>query len=279
MRLLRYGPKGQEKPGILDWEDNLRDLSGLLDDITPRVLSPAALEVLRAIDPEMLPKVKGSPRIGTPWNGISKFVGVGLNYRAHAEESGMALPPEPTIFPKWTSCISGPCDDIVMPEGSEKLDWEVELGIVIGTRARNVAEGDALSHVAGYCLANDVSERAYQIEKSGGQWGKGKGFDTFGPVGPWLVTADEMEDPQNLELWLDVNGERMQKGNTSDMVFSCAQIVSYLSRVMTLEPGDLVITGTPPGVGMGLRPQRFLKKGDSIELGISGLGIQRQKVV
>ncbi len=215
MRLLRYGPRGQEKPGILDWEDNLRDLSGLLDDITPRVLSPAALEVLRAIDPEMLPKVEGMPRIGTPWTGISKFVGIGLNFRAHAEESGMALPSEPTIFPKWTSCISGPSDDIVVPEGSAKLDWEVELGIVIGTRARHVAEGDALSHVAGYCLANDVSEREYQIERSGGQWGKGKGFDTFGPVGPWLVTADEIEDPQNLDLWLDVNGERMQKGNTS----------------------------------------------------------------
>lgn len=279
MKLLRYGPRGQEKPGMLDCEGRIRDLSGLLEDISPRILSPGALEVLRAIDPERLPKVEGSPRLGVPWSGISKYVAVGLNYRAHAKETGMRPPPEPILFPKWTSCLSGPFDDIIKPSDSTKLDWEAELGMVIGSRARNVSEEEALAHVAGYCIANDVSERMYQIERSGGQWGKGKGFDSFGPVGPYLATSDEIADPQNLDIGLTVNGETMQKGNTSDMIFSCAQLVSYCSRVMTLEPGDLIITGTPPGVGMGLTPPRFLEVGDVIELGISGLGTQRQRVV
>ena len=279
MRLLRYGPKGHEKPGLLDWEDNIRDLSGLLDDLTAAMLSPRALEVLRALDPEMLPRVGGQPRLGVPWSGVGKYIGIGLNYRDHAEEAGMKVPAEPTLFPKWTSCLSGPDDDLVMPQGASKLDWEVELGIVIGSTARNVSEGEALAHVAGYCVANDVSEREYQIERGGGQWGKGKGFDSFGPVGPWLVTADEIDDPQRLDLWLDVNGERMQQGSTSNMIFSCAELVSYCSKVMTLEPGDLIITGTPPGTGIGARPPRYLRPGDIVELGISGLGSQKQKVV
>lgn len=279
MKLLRYGPKGREKPGMLDDEGNLRDLSGLLDDIAPKVLSPEALDVLRAIDPFRLPVVEGNPRLGAPWSGTSKFVAVGLNYREHAGETGMRLPSEPILFPKWTSCLSGPDDDIVMPPESTKLDWEVELGIVIGSTAKNVGEDEALHHVAGFCLANDVSERSFQIERSGGQWGKGKGFDSFGPVGPYLVTADEIADPQNLDLWLNVNGKPMQRGNTSDMIFSCRELVSYCSRIMTLEPGDLIITGTPPGVGMALDPPQFLKPGDFVELGISGLGRQKHFVV
>ena len=279
MKLFRYGPKGSEKPGILDENGEMRDLSMLIEDITPRLLSPGALESLRAVDPFRLPKVEGNPRLGAPWSGIPKYVAVGLNYREHAVEAGMKIPQEPVLFPKWTSCLSGPFDDVVMPADSNKLDWEVELGMVVGTRARNVPEEEALAYLAGYCVANDISERAYQIEKSGGQWGKGKGFDTFGPVGPWLVTSDEIEDPQNLDLWLEVNGQRMQTGNTSDMIFGCRALLSYCSRVMTLEPGDLVITGTPPGSGMGFSPPRYLKPGDTIELGISGLGVQRQKVV
>lgn len=209
MKLLRYGPKGFEKPGLLDADGNIRDLSGLLDDITPRTLAPAALEVLKAIDPARLPKVEGSPRLGVPWNGTPKYIAIGLNYHDHAVESGMPVPAEPVMFPKWTSCLAGPDDDIVPPEGFTRLDWEVELGIVIGSQARKVSADAALSHVAGFCVANDVSERSWQLEKSGGQWGKGKGFDSFGPVGPWLVTPDEVPDPQNLDLWLDVNGERM----------------------------------------------------------------------
>jgi 2-keto-4-pentenoate hydratase/2-oxohepta-3-ene-1,7-dioic acid hydratase in catechol pathway len=279
MKLLRYGPKGQEKPGLLDAQGRIRDLSGLLDDITPRTLTPAALQVLRALDLAQLPVVDGSPRLGVPWSGCGKFVGIGLNYHEHAREAGMAAPAEPVMFTKWTSCLNGPDDDIVYPREGSKVDWEVELGIVIGSRAQDVEEDQALQHVAGYVLANDVSERAFQIERSGGQWSKGKGFDTFGPVGPWLVTADEVGDPQQLDLWLDLNGQRCQTGNTRDMIFGCAQLVSYCSRVMTLEPGDLIITGTPPGVGMGMKPQRFLQPGDEMRLGIAGLGEQRQRVV
>lgn len=279
MKLLRYGPPGQEKPGMLDDDGRIRDLSGLLDDITGKILSPDALAVLRAIDPQRLPTVGGAPRLGVPWNGMSKFVAIGLNYHDHAREAGMQVPVEPTLFPKWLSCLCGPNDDTVQPPESTKLDWEVELGIVIGRQARNVSEADALQFIAGYCVANDVSERAFQLDRSGGQWGKGKGFDTFGPVGPYMVTADEVDDPQNLDLWLDVNGERKQTGNTSNMVFSCAYLVSYCSRMMTLEPGDLIITGTPPGVGMGFKPPQYLKPGDVVELGISGLGQQRHLVV
>lgn len=279
MKLLRFGPVGQEKPGLLDATGGIRDLSGLLDDFSPKSLSPQALQVLRAIDVEKLPLVAGSPRLGTPWTGMGKFIAVGLNYRDHAIEAGMPIPKEPILFPKWLSCLSGPDDDIVVPAGSQKLDWEVELGIVIGQTARDVPVADALSYVAGYCLSNDISERAWQIERGGGQWGKGKGFDSFGPVGPWLVTSDEVADPQTLDLWLSVNGEKKQVGNTATMIFGCAELVSHCSQVMTLEPGDLIITGTPPGVGMGFKPPQFLKAGDLMELGIAGLGTQRQKVV
>ena len=279
MKLLRYGPAGQEKPGMLDDEGNIRDLSGLLDDLAPRHLSPQALEALRAIDSAKLPKVAGNPRLGVPWSGIGKYVAFGLNYRDHAAESGMALPQEPTMFSKWLSCLCGPNDDTVMPAEATKLDWEVEIGMVIGRRARNVPQDGALDYVAGFCLANDISERAFQIDRSGGQWSKGKGFDTFGPVGPWLVTRDEIPDLQNVDLWLDVNGRRRQTGNTSKMIFPFDYLVSYCSRVMTLEPGDLIITGTPAGVGLGCKPPQFLKVGDVVELGASGLGTQRQTVV
>lgn len=279
MKLLRYGPAGQEKPGMLDDEGNIRDLSGLLDDITARTLTPAALDVLRAIDVTRLPKVPGKPRLGAPWSGMQKFIAIGLNYLDHAKESNMEPPTEPIMFPKWLSCLCGPNDDIIQPAESTKLDWEVELGIVIGRQARQVSEAEALNYVAGYCVSNDVSERLFQVERSGGQWGKGKGFDSFGPVGPWMVSADEVGDPQTLDLWLDVNGKRMQTGNTRTMIFNCAQLVSYCSRMMTLEPGDLIITGTPPGVGLGMKPPVFLKPGDVVTLGISKLGTQTQKVV
>ena len=278
MKLLRYGPSGQEKPGILDATGQILDLSALVPDLAPAWLTPSALAALRAIDPARLPVVAGKPRLGVPLTGVGKFVAIGLNYHEHASEAGMATPLEPTIFPKWTSCLSGPDDPIVPPPDASKVDWEVELAMVIGSRARNVAAADALAHVAGYCVANDVSERVYQLERSGGQWGKGKGFDSFGPLGPWLVTADEVADPQQLGLWLKVNGETMQTGNTADMIFSCAFLVSYCSRIMTLEPGDIIITGTPPGVGMGMKPPRFLQAGDVVELGIDGLGSQRQVV-
>ena len=279
MQLLRYGPLGQEKPGLLDENGNIRDLSGLLDDISAKMLNPDALSVLKAIDSERLPLVAGSPRLGVPWKGVSKYIAIGLNYHDHAKEAGMQIPTEPVMFPKWLSCLCGPNDDTVLPPESSKGDWEVELGIVIGRQARNITEADALQYVAGYCVANDVTERAFQLERSGGQWGKGKGFDTFGPVGPYLVTADEVGDPQNLDLWLNVNGERKQTGNTANMIFSCAYLVSYCSRMMTLEPGDLIITGTPPGVGMGFNPPQFLNPGDVVELGIAKLGQQRQRVV
>lgn len=279
MKLLRYGPPGQEKPALLDADGVIRDLSGLLDDFTPKSLSPAALDVLRALDLSRLPRVEGQPRLGVPWSGMSKYVAIGLNYSDHAAESGMPLPKEPTMFTKWLSCLCGPNDDTIMPPDATQLDWEVELGIVIGRRARGVGEAEALDYVAGYCLANDISERCYQIERSGGQWVKGKGFDTFGPVGPWLVTRDEIADPQRLGMWLDVNGQRRQTGNTDKMIFPCAHLVSYCSHVMTLEPGDLIITGTPPGVGLGCKPPQFLKVGDVVELGVDGLGRQRQRIV
>ena len=279
MKLLRYGPLGHEKPGLLDDNGKIRDLSGLLEDISAKTLSPDALSALRAIDPQRLPYVAGSPRLGVPWSGITKYVAIGLNYYDHAKETGGEVPTEPIMFAKWLSCLCGPNDDTVQPLESTKLDWEVELGIVMGCQARNVTETEALNYVAGYCVANDVSERSFQIKRSGGQWGKGKGFDTFGPVGPYLVTADEVADPQNLDMWLNVNGERKQTGNTSNMVFSCAHLVSYCSRMMTLEPGDLIITGTPPGVGMGFKPPQFLKPGDVVELGINQLGQQQQRIV
>jgi 2-keto-4-pentenoate hydratase/2-oxohepta-3-ene-1,7-dioic acid hydratase in catechol pathway len=279
MKLLRYGPSGLEKPGLLDAAGNIRDLSGLLDDFCPRMLSPSALGVLRSLDPERLPKVDGNPRLGVPWSGIGKYVAIGLNYTDHAAESSMPLPQEPILFTKWQSCVCGPNDDTIMPLDSTKLDWEVELGVVIGRRAHNVSQAEALEYVAGYCLANDVSERAYQLDLSGGQWSTGKGFDTFGPVGPWLVTRDEIPDPQNLDMWLDVNGQRKQTGNTSKMIFPCDYLVSYCSRVMTLEAGDLIITGTPPGVGLSRKPPQFLKVGDIVELSVAGLGRQRQRVV
>ena len=278
MKFVRYGAAGREKPGLIDGAGRLRDLSKVVGDIDASVFSPAGQRGLRKLDVDALPLVKGAPRLGVPFVGISKFVGVGLNYRDHAAEAGMALPTEPIIFNKWTTCISGPDDDIVQPPHSTKLDWEVELGVVIGTTARYVEERDALKHVAGYCVVNDLSERNFQLER-GSQWDKGKGCDTFGPIGPWLVTADEVPDPQNLNLWLDLDGQRAQRGNTREMVFGVATLVAYLSKFMTLLPGDIIATGTPPGVGMGCKPQRFLAPGNVLTLGIDGLGAQRQRVV
>ena len=279
MKLVRYGQPGQEKPGILDADGAIRDLSALLDDITPRTLSPAARQVLQALDVSKLPLVPGPQRFGMPWTGVGKIVAIGLNYHQHALEAHLPVPTEPVMFAKWTSSLNGPNDDVVEPIDATKLDWEVELGIVIGSKASNVSESEALDYVAGYCVANDVTDRAFQMERSGGQWSKGKGFDTFGPVGPYLVTTDDIPDPQTLALWLEVNGERMQSGHTADMIFSCAQLVSYCSRMMTLQPGDLIITGTPAGVGMGMQPPRYLQTGDVMTLGIDGLGEQRQKLV
>lgn len=279
MKLVRYGQKGQEKPGIVDAHGAIRDLSALLDDVGPRALHPGALRVLQALDLAQLPVVQGPQRFGTPWSGVGKIVAIGLNYHAHALEANLPVPTEPVMFAKWTTALNGPDDDVVAPLEATRLDWEVELGIVIGTRASDVPEKDALDYVAGYCVANDVTDRAFQMERSGGQWSKGKGFDTFGPVGPYLVTTDEVPDPQALALWLEVNGERMQTGHTGDMIFSCAQLVSYCSRMMTLEPGDLIITGTPAGVGMGMKPPRYLATGDVMTLGVAQLGEQRQRVL
>ncbi|MDO8790031.1 MAG: fumarylacetoacetate hydrolase family protein [Sulfuritalea sp.] len=276
MKLVRYGPKGREKPGLIAPDGTLRDLSRHVADIGWSELSSAGQKRLRALDPASLPRVRGKPRLGVPFTGISKIVGIGLNYRAHAIESKMPIPAEPVMFMKATTCITGPCDPILMPVGSTKLDWEVELGIVIGRETRQVSEARALEQVAGYCAFHDVSERAFQLER-GGQWDKGKGCDSFGPIGPWLVTRDEIADPQQLRLWLDVNGERMQDSTTADMVFSCAQIVSYVSRFMTLLPGDVICTGTPQGVGMGRG--RFLQLGDRVRLGVEGLGEQEQTVI
>jgi 2,4-didehydro-3-deoxy-L-rhamnonate hydrolase len=279
MKLLRYGPAGSEKPGVLDSQGQIRDLSAALGDLRSEHLAPARLREIQALSVDRLPVVSGSPRLGTPYLGIGKFVAIGLNYSDHAAESGLAVPSEPVIFAKATSCIVGPDDDIMLPKNSVKTDWEVELGVVIGTTARYVSEERALEHVAGYCVVNDVSEREYQIER-GGTWDKGKGCDTFGPVGPYLVTSDEVGDPQNLDMWLDVNGKRMQSGSTRTMIFPVRTLVSYVSRFMTLSPGDLITTGTPPGVGMGIKPSPvYLKAGDLVELGISKLGKQRQKVV
>lgn len=278
MKLVRYGPAGQEKPGMIDSAGTLRDLSGRLSDIDGAALAPERLAELKAIDPATLPKVPGNPRLGPPVAGVGKIVAVGLNFSDHAAESGMEAPAEPILFMKAVTALSGPNDPVVIPPGSEKTDWEVELAIVIGSRARHVEERNALSYVAGYTICNDVSERAYQLERLG-QWVKGKSYDSFAPLGPWLVTTDEIPDPQSLRMWLEVNGERMQDGSTATMIFGVAHLVSYISRFMTLMPGDVIPTGTPPGVGMGRKPQRFLKAGDVMRLGIDGLGEQRQECV
>jgi 2,4-didehydro-3-deoxy-L-rhamnonate hydrolase len=278
MKLLRYGPVGREKPGLLDASGAIRDLSGHVADITPAALAPEVLARLRAIAPQSLPKVDSPQRYGPPVSGTKKFLAIGLNYADHAAESNMPIPAEPILFTKATSCIQGPNDDVMLPRDSVKSDWEVELGVVIGKTARYVEEAEALLHVAGYLTVNDLSEREYQLER-GSQWDKGKGCDTFGPIGPWLVTADEVGDPQNLDLWLDVNGRRMQTGNTRTMVFTVSHLVSYISRFMTLEPGDIITTGTPPGVGLGMKPPVYLEAGDVIRLGIEKLGEQQQRVV
>jgi 2,4-diketo-3-deoxy-L-fuconate hydrolase len=278
MKLLRYGSKGSEKPGLLDKDGAIRDLSGVIPDLSGEALLPAALDRLRALDPSSLPKVNGSPRIGACVAGVGKFMCIGLNYSDHAAESGMAVPTEPILFMKATSAISGPYDDVVIPKGSEKTDWEVELGVVIGAPAKNVSEADALKHVAGYCVVNDLSERAWQLER-GGQWVKGKSADTFGPIGPWLVTADEVPDPGALGLWLEVDGHRYQNGSTSTLVFGVPYLVSYLSQFMSLQPGDIISTGTPPGVGLGQKPPVYLRAGNEMRLGVDGLGEQRQRVV
>ena len=276
MKLMRYGAKGAEKPALIDANGAVRDLSGVLPDITGATLSKDGLATLAAVDIASLPVVENPGRIAPPWKGVGKFLCVGLNYADHAAESGMAVPAEPVLFMKATSAVIGANDAVVLPQDSKKSDWEVELGVVIGTTARYVSEADALSHVAGYCVVNDLSEREYQLER-GGQWDKGKGCDTFGPIGPWLVTADEVADPQNLGLWLEVNGKRVQDGNTKTMVFGVANLVSYISRFMTLYPGDIISTGTPPGVGMGQKPSAvYLKPGDTMRLGITGLGEQQQ---
>jgi 2,4-diketo-3-deoxy-L-fuconate hydrolase len=278
MKLVRYGRPGKEKPGLFDEEGRLRDLSGIVADIDPSLLSDKALRKLAKVDYKTLPLVRGNPRLGVPLSGIGKFIGIGLNYADHAAETGAPIPKEPIIFMKAISCLNGPDDPIMLPQGSKKTDWEVELGVVIGTRAQYVSEADALSYVAGYCVVNDVSEREFQKER-GPQWDKGKGCDTFGPVGPWLVTRDEVMDVQRLDLYLELNGKRMQTGCTDTMIFSVAQIVSYVSRFMTLEPGDIIATGTPPGVGDARTPKRFLKRGDTLRLGIAGLGEQQQDVL
>ena len=278
MKLCRYGKNGFEKPGMIDAQGNIRDLSAVVEQIDQGTISPAGLAKLRKIKAETLPLVKGEPRLGVPYVGISKFVAIGLNYADHAREANMAIPPEPIVFMKATTSITGPNDKVIVPKHSTKLDWEVELGVVICKKAQYVPEDKALDYVAGYCVVNDVSERAFQLQSS--QWDKGKGCDTFGPIGPWLVTTDEIRDPQNLDVWLDVNGRRMQKGNTRTMIFGVAKLVSYCSQYMTLLPGDIITTGTPPGVGMGMKPDPvFLKPGDVMNLGIQGLGEQRQEVV
>lgn len=278
MKLLRYGPKGSEQPGLLDGEGRLRNLSGIVDDIAGPALAPEGLAKLAALDPATLPRVEGSPRLGPCVGRIGKFICIGLNYSDHAYESGLAVPAEPVIFMKATSAVCGPYDHIELPRGSKKTDWEVELGVVIGRPGKYIEEAAAFEHIAGYCVVNDVSEREFQLERSG-QWSKGKGCDTFGPIGPWLVTPDEVPDPQNLELWLDVNGHRYQHGNTQTMVFGVAKLVSYLSHFMSLQSGDVISTGTPPGVGLGQKPPVYLKAGDVVTLGIHGLGEQRQAVV
>jgi 2,4-diketo-3-deoxy-L-fuconate hydrolase len=278
MKLCRYGKPGYEKPGVIDGEGRLRDLSKVIDNIGPNEISPRQLKTLSRLKADTLPLVNSSPRFGVPYVGIGKFVAIGLNYSDHAKEAGMPIPSEPIVFMKATTSISGPSDDVIQPRGSTKLDWEVELGIVIGTTAKYVSEAEALSHVAGYCIVNDVSERSFQMATS--QWDKGKGFDTAGPIGPWLVTSDEIPDPQNLDMALDVNGQRMQTGNTRTMIFGVAKIISHVSQYMTLLPGDIIATGTPPGVGLGIKPTPvFLKPGDVMTLSIQNLGVQKQRVV
>ncbi|HTL77464.1 MAG TPA: fumarylacetoacetate hydrolase family protein [Casimicrobiaceae bacterium] len=279
MKLVRYGPAGREKPGLIDADGVLRDLSRKVDDIDAEALSPMSLSGLRKLDVRRLPVVKGRPRLGACVATPSKFVAIGLNYTDHAKETGAPIPEAPVVFFKTPTCIVGANDNVMVPADSTQLDWEVELGVVIGRTARYVAEKDALRYVAGYCIVNDVSERDFQLKRSGTQWGKGKGCDTFGPTGPWLVTSDEIKDPQNLDMWLDVNGERRQTGNTRTMIFSVAQLVADVSRYMTLLPGDLITTGTPPGVALGMKPPQWLKAGDVVTLGIEGLGEQRQRIV
>ena len=278
MKLLRYGPPGQEKPGLLDRTGQIRDLSGVVRDLDGAALAPAALDRLRRLDPATLPAVSGTPRLGPCVADVSKVVAIGLNYRLHAQEAGMAIPQEPIFFLKAISSICGPNDDTVIPKGSVKTDYEVELAIVIGTRASYVSEADAPRHIAGYCVVNDVSEREFQMER-GGQWTKGKSADTFCPMGPWLVTADEVPDPGKLQLWTEVNGERRQSSNTADLIFGVNAIVSYVSRFMTLLPGDVIPTGTPSGVAMGFKPPKFLKPGDRVRLSVEGLGEQNQRLV
>src|SRR3712207_3531661 len=278
MKLVRFGEAGREKPGLVDAQGQVRDLSDLIPDITGATLSSETLDRIRQTDPSTLPIAPSGQRLGACVGQVRNFIAIGLNYADHAAETGAAIPAEPIVFNKAPSCIVGPNDDVIIPRGSQKTDWEVELAIVIGERASYVGANEALDFVAGYCVCNDVSEREYQIER-GGTWTKGKGCPTFGPLGPWLVTKDEVPDPQNLSMWLDVNGERMQTGSTRTMIFNVAKIVSYVSHFMILEPGDVITTGTPPGVGMGLKPQRFLKAGDVVSLGIEGLGEQRQRFI
>ncbi|MBZ9909790.1 fumarylacetoacetate hydrolase family protein [Mesorhizobium sp. BR115XR7A] len=275
MKLLRYGEVGSERPGLLDADGTIRDLSAHVADIAGKTLHPASLDMLSKLDAKSLPAVSGKPRLGACVAGTGKFICIGLNYSDHAAETGATVPPEPIIFMKASSAIVGPDDDVLIPRGSEKTDWEVELGVVIGKTAKYVSEADALDHVAGYCVSHDVSERAFQAERQG-QWTKGKSCDTFGPTGPWLVTKDEVSDPQNLKMWLTVNGKTMQNGSTKTMVYGVAYLVSYLSQFMSLHPGDIISTGTPPGVGLGMKPPVFLKAGDVVELGIEGLGQQKQ---
>ena len=278
MRLLRYGARGQEEPGLLDREGRVRSLAGVVPDIAGAALSPEGLDRLRALDPESLPLVEGSPRLGPCVGQVGKFICIGLNYADHAAEANLKVPPEPVMFLKATSAICGPDDPVEIPRGAEKTDWEVELGVVIGTPAKYVAEADAMAHVAGYCVVNDVSERAFQTERSG-QWTKGKSHDTFGPIGPWLVTRDEVPDPHDLAMWLEVDGHRFQDGSTRTMVYGVPFLVSYLSQFVSLQAGDVISTGTPPGVGMGQKPPRYLKAGQTMRLGIAGLGVQTQITV
>ena len=278
MKLVRYGEAGKEKPGILDAQGAIRDLSGVVKDIDATTVSPEGIAKLKGVNVDSLPKVSGNPRLGSPIANVPKLICIGLNYADHAKESNLPIPPEPVVFMKAITAITGPNDDVKLPKGSKKGDWEVELAFVIGKKAQSVSEADALSHVAGYLICNDVSEREWQLEH-GSQWSKGKSFDTFAPLGPWFVTADEIKDPQNLAMWLDVNGQRKQTGNTSTMIFGVKKLVSYLSYICTLTPGDVVSTGTPPGVGMGIKPApQFLKAGDEMRVGIDGLGEQKQKV-
>lgn len=278
MKLLRVGPKGRERPAILDRQGRIRDLSSKVTDIAGDVLTPSGLNTLRALDTDSLPMIEGNPRIGPCVGAVGKFICIGLNYADHAAEAGADIPQEPVVFGKWTSAICGPNDDIEIPQGSIKTDWEVELGVVIGQGGRYIDEADALQHVAGYCVVNDISEREYQLER-GGTWDKGKGCDTFGPIGPWLVTRDEIPDPGQLSLWLEVDGKRYQDGSTATMIFPVPHIISYLSRFMSLQPGDMISTGTPPGVGMGQKPPLYLRAGQTMRLGIDGLGVQTQRTV